>query len=86
MAWLTLSGIVKYREKQEADMIIQAIVEKLPIESRHCLLIVGSIITALAISLGMVGGMHLLGLGINPAIPAAVGAVGGAVFAARQRR
>ena len=66
-------------------MIVQAIVERLPIQSRYGLLIGGSIITAVAISLGMVGGMHLLGLGINPAIPAAMGAAGGAVFAARRR-
>ena len=67
-------------------MIVQAIIERLSVQSRYCLLIVGSIITAVAISLGMVGGMHLLGLDINPAIPAAMGAAAGAVFAARQRR
>ena len=67
-------------------MIVDKLVEKLPIRSNFTKLIVGSILTALVISLGMVGILKLLSFSINPAIPAVLGAVGGAIYAAVTRK
>ncbi len=67
-------------------MIVDKLVEKLPIRSNFTKLIAGSIITALVIALGMVGILKLLGFSINPAIPAVLGAVGAATYAAATRK
>jgi hypothetical protein len=48
-------------------------------------LILGSVITSLAVSLGMLAFAGLLGVELGAALPAASGAVAGAVFAARLR-
>jgi len=63
-------------------MIIDKLVGKLPIKSNFTRLIAGSILTALAISLGMVGILKLLGFSINPAVPAVFGVIGAATYAA----
>ncbi len=67
-------------------MIIERLVEKLPIRSNFTKLIVGSILTALAISLGMVGILKLFGFSVNPGIPAALAAIGAATYAARMKK
>ncbi len=54
-------------------MIVDKLVEKLPIRSNFTKLIAGSILTALLIALGMVGILKLLDFSINPAIPAVLG-------------
>jgi hypothetical protein len=45
-------------------------------------LIASSILTALVIALGMVGILRLFSFSINPVIPAVLGVVGGAIYAA----
>jgi small-conductance mechanosensitive channel len=64
-------------------MIIERLLEKLHIRSRPMKLIIGSALTALVISLGMVGILRLFGFSVNPGIPAAVAAIGAAAYAAR---
>jgi hypothetical protein len=66
-------------------MIIERLVEKIPVRSNLVKLIIGSMLTALAISLGMVGILALFDLSINPAIPSALAAIGAALYAARAR-
>jgi len=48
-------------------------------------LITGSVLTALAISFGMIYILKFFDITINPAIPSAVAAVGAAIFAARYK-
>jgi hypothetical protein len=67
-------------------MIVDKLIEKLPIRSNFTKLIAGSILTALLIALGMVGILKLLDFSINPAIPAVLGVVGGATYAAVTRK
>lgn len=67
-------------------MIIEHLVEKIPTKSGFTKLMAGSVLTAVAISLGMVGLLHLFDFTVNPALPATLGAVGAAVFAARLRK
>ena len=66
-------------------MIIKRLVEKVPVRSNFGKLIIGSMLTALAISLGMVGILVLFDFSLNPAIPSAFAAVGAALYAARAR-
>jgi hypothetical protein len=63
-------------------MIVDKLVGKLPIKSNFTKLIAGSILTALVIALGMVGILKLLGFSINPVIPAVLGVIGAATYAA----
>ena len=67
-------------------MIIEGLMEKLPVKSNFTKLIVGSVLTALTISLGMVGILRLFDFSINPAIPSAFAAIGAATYAARMRK
>jgi len=67
-------------------MIVDKFIEKLHIRSNFTKLIAGSILTALVITLGMVGILKLFDFSINPVIPAVLGAVGGAVYAAGTRK
>ena len=66
-------------------MIIQHLIGRIPATCAFARLIIGSVVTALAISLGMVWILRVFDFEIGPAIPAAVGAIGAAVFAARMR-
>ncbi|HIE26884.1 TPA: hypothetical protein EYP66_06330 [Candidatus Poribacteria bacterium] len=67
-------------------MIIERLVEKLPIRSDFQKLVIGSILTALTISLGMVGILRLADFSINAVIPSTFAAIGAAVYAARMRK
>jgi len=67
-------------------MIVDKLVEKLHIRSNFMKLIAGSILTALVIALGMVGILKLFSFSINPAVPAVLGAIGGAIYAAVTRK
>jgi len=67
-------------------MIVDKFVEKLHIRSSFMRSIVGSVLTALVIALGMVGILKLFSFPINPAVPAILGAVGGAIYAAVARK
>lgn len=48
-------------------------------------LVIGSVIASLAVSLGMLAFAGLLGVELGAALPAASGAIAGALFAARLR-
>jgi hypothetical protein len=73
-------------KQKGVKMIVNKLVEKLPIRSNFTRLILGSILTALVIALGMVGILKLLGFSINPAIPAVLGVVGAATYTAVTRK
>ena len=47
--------------------------------------VVGSVVTALAISLGMVGILALCGFSIGPAVPSGFAAAGAAIYVAKHR-
>ena len=64
-------------------MIVEKLIEKLPIRSSFVKLILGSTLIALIIALGMIGILRLFGFSINPVIPVVLAAVGAAIYAAR---
>ena len=64
-------------------MIMEIVLEKLRIRSRLVKLILGALLTALMISLGMMGILWLIGFSVNPVLPAKLAAVGAAAYAAR---
>ena len=66
-------------------MLTEQLVKLLPIQSPILKLIIGSVIVALTISLGMVAVLRLLGFEVNPALPSALAGIGAAVFAARMK-
>jgi len=68
--------------RKGAKMIVDKLVEKLPVRSNFTKLIAGSILTALLIALGMVGILKLLSFSINPTVPAVLGVIGAATYAA----
>lgn len=61
-------------------MIIERLVEKIPVKSKFSKLILGSLLTALAISLGMVGILSMFDFSIDPVIPATVAVIGAAAY------
>jgi len=67
-------------------MIIEHLIERIPTKSAFTKLMVGSVITALSISLGMVWILQAFDFSISPALPASLGAIGAALFAARMRK
>jgi hypothetical protein len=67
-------------------MILDKLVGKLHVRSNFIKSIAGSILTALAIALGMVGVLTLFSFSINPAVPAVLGAIGGATHAVVTRK
>ena len=64
-------------------MIAEKVLEKMHVVSRPAKLILGSTITALIISLGMIGILRLIGFPMNPVIPAVMGVIGAATYAAK---
>ena len=62
-------------------MIIERLVEKIPVKSKFGKVILGSLLTALAISLGMVIILSMFGFSINPVIPSTVAVIGAAAYA-----
>ncbi len=67
-------------------MVVSKLVAALPIHSTFVKMITGSIIVALAISLGIVGILALLGFSINPAIAVAPAAIGAAIYATSAKK
>jgi uncharacterized membrane-anchored protein len=67
-------------------MLAEIILEKLHIRSRLWKLIAGSILTALMISLGMIGILKLMGISINPGVPAVIATIGAAAYAVRYKK
>jgi len=64
-------------------MIAEKLVDILPFKSEFAKLASGAIITALAISVGMVYLSEAIGFHIGPALPSAFAAIGTAIFASR---
>ena len=62
-------------------MIIERLVEKIPVKSKFTKVILGSLLTALTISLGMVSILSIFDFSINPVIPSTVAAMGAAAYA-----
>ncbi len=54
-------------------MIVEKVLEKMSIRSRLAKLIIASVLTALIISLGMMGILRLVGFQMNPGIPVVMG-------------
>jgi len=74
------------KDAGNVGMEIEILLEKLYIRSRLWKLIAGSILTALLISLGMIGILKLMSISINPGVPAVIAVVGAATYAARCRK
>jgi len=66
-------------------MIVERLLKPINIKSELGHLVVGAVATSLLISLGMVGILELIRFPVNPALPAAFGAIGSALFAARAK-
>ena len=66
--------------------MIKRLIEGIPTRSDFAKLMVGSVVTALAISLGMISILRAFDFSVGSAIPAPLGAIGAAVFAARLRK
>ncbi len=67
-------------------MVVEKLINKLPIRSAFVKLILGAILVALLISLGIVSVLRLLGMHINPAIPSVFASIGAAIYAAGMQR
>ncbi len=74
------------KDAVNVEMVTEILLEKLHIRSRLWKLVAGSILTALIISLGMIGILKLIGISINPGVPAVIATIGAAAYAARCRR
>ena len=64
-------------------MLIKRFLGKIRIRLRLAKLVTGSVLTALTISLGMIGILKLVGFPMNPVVPAVMGVVGATAYAAR---
>lgn len=67
-------------------MIVEKLVEKLPLKSTFTRMIVGGLFTAFMISIGTLGILRLFNFSMNPAIVAAFAAMGAALYAAKVRK
>jgi len=67
-------------------MIVEKLMDKLPVRSPLIKMIVGGILTALLISIGAFGILRLIGFSVNPVIVAIIAVIGAAVYAASIRR
>jgi hypothetical protein len=67
-------------------MFVEKLVKILPIESNAAKLIIGSAISALAISAGFIGICQLLALPTNAGMAAALAAIGAAIYGIRGYR
>jgi hypothetical protein len=63
-------------------MGIKKIIDKLPIRSSFAKLILGAILVALLVSLGMIGVLKLFGFSVNPSIPSVFAGISAALYAA----
>lgn len=67
-------------------MIVEKIMDKLPVRSPLIKMIVGGILTALLISIGAFGILRLIDFSVNPVIVAIIAVIGAAVYAASIRK
>ena len=67
-------------------MIVEKIMDKLPVRSPLAKIIVGGILTALLISVGVFAVLRLFNFSVNPAIVAVLAVIGAAVYTASIRK
>jgi len=67
-------------------MIVEKIMDKLPVRSPLAKMIVGGILTALMILIGALAILRLFNFSVNPAIVAVLAVIGAAVYAASIRK
>lgn len=67
-------------------MIAERMLSRLPIRSELGRLVIGSALVAVLVSLGMVLVLRLVDFSIAPVIPAAMGAIAAALYAATIRK
>lgn len=67
-------------------MIVEKIMDKLPVRSPLIKMIIGGILVALLISFGAFGILRLIDFSVNPVIVAIIAVIGAAVYAASIRR
>ena len=67
-------------------MIVEKLFDKLPLKSAFTKMIVGGLFTAFMISIGALGILRLFNFSVNPAIIAAIAAIGATLYAARVRK
>lgn len=67
-------------------MIVEKIMDKLPVSSTLAKMIAGGILTALLISIGALGILKLFNFSVNSAIVAIIAVIGAAVYAASIRK
>ena len=67
-------------------MLAEKFINILPIKSEFLKLLIGSTLTALMISLGMVYILEFIHFPVSPALPSAFGAIGAAIYASRFNR
>ena len=67
-------------------MLAEKVINILPIKSEFLKLLIGSILTALMISLGMVYVLELIHFPVSPALPSACAAIGAAIYASNFNR
>jgi quinol-cytochrome oxidoreductase complex cytochrome b subunit len=67
-------------------MVMERMMEKLPVRSNTIKWIAGSILTALMIALGMVGLLRLFNFSIDAAVPSICAVVGAGIYAAKTRK
>lgn len=63
-------------------MVVKKIIDKCPIKSSFAKMILGAVLAALLVSLGMIGILRLFGFSVNPAIPSVFASIGVALYAA----
>jgi hypothetical protein len=67
-------------------MVVKKVIDRCSIESSFTKLILGAVLAALLVSLGMNGILRLLGFSVNPAIPSVFASIGAAIYAAVVRK
>ena len=67
-------------------MIIDKLIDKLPIKNNFIKLIVGAVITGLLISLLAFAVLKLIGYSVHAAIPSISGVIGAVIYAATRKK
>ena len=81
-----ISTVYERLRKGNVRMIVEKIMDKLPVSSPLAKMIVGWILTALMISIGALGILSLFNFSVNPVIVAVLAVIGAAVYAASVRK
>jgi hypothetical protein len=67
-------------------MIIERLIDKLPIRAGFAKLVLGAVFVALLVSFCMIGVLKLLGFSVGPAIPSVFAGISAAIYAAVTRK